>query len=231
MLYGCGCANRYPVVRLLRLPRLAPAAGAHFALRRGRPSGTPCSAWTRSPPGECGSRTTSSRPGRKPRWARVAGVAINRAALLVGRLRRRLRVRARLPAARERRRRDLLDGRHRRHPADPAEADRSRSPAARLRVDRSAGAARAAPKQADAAPVSRRSSRASAVVAYSEHEAATLSDWLGPGGPEVVFVAVRRRRRRLSPGRGSRSGRRRAVRRRRPAPRLRAPAPDRRAQP
>ena len=29
---------------------------------------------------------------------------------------------------------------------------------------------------------------ASAVVAYSEHEAAALRDWLGPGGPEVVFV-------------------------------------------
>lgn len=29
---------------------------------------------------------------------------------------------------------------------------------------------------------------ASAVVAYSVHEAAALRDWLGPGGPEVVFV-------------------------------------------
>ena len=29
---------------------------------------------------------------------------------------------------------------------------------------------------------------ASAVVAYSEHEAAALRDWLGPGAPEVVFV-------------------------------------------
>jgi glycosyltransferase involved in cell wall biosynthesis len=30
--------------------------------------------------------------------------------------------------------------------------------------------------------------RAAAVVAYSEHEAAALRDWLGPGGPKVVFV-------------------------------------------
>ncbi|MGZ4370751.1 MAG: glycosyltransferase family 4 protein [Gaiellaceae bacterium] len=29
---------------------------------------------------------------------------------------------------------------------------------------------------------------AAAVVAYSEHEAAALRDWLGTGGPEVVFV-------------------------------------------
>jgi glycosyltransferase involved in cell wall biosynthesis len=30
--------------------------------------------------------------------------------------------------------------------------------------------------------------RVAAVVAYSEHEAVVLRDWLGPGGPKVVFV-------------------------------------------
>lgn len=30
--------------------------------------------------------------------------------------------------------------------------------------------------------------RAAAIVAYSEHEVSALRDWLGPGGPEVVFV-------------------------------------------
>ena len=99
-------------------------------------------------------RREASRVSAQPRTARTVaacgrGLPTRRSTQPVsaGRLRRRLRLRACFTAPRERRRRRALDGRHGRHPARSAEAGGSRPPAARLRVDRAAGAARAAPGQ------------------------------------------------------------------------------------
>ena len=181
-----------------------------------------------------GSATTSSRLYGQPRWARASRAPRSTEPLYAARrLRRRLRLRSRLPAARQRRRRDLLDGRHRRYPVDPAEAGRPCPSAARLRRrsgSRSGSCSSGASAMRRPLPQRSRAGPA-AVVAYSENEAAAgCGTGSAPGGPPVVFVPFGVDVDAFRPDRGSRAGRRRAVRRRRSAARLRAPARDRGAQ-
>ena len=134
-------------------------------------------------------RHNLERDGRTPLLGARAGCGDQQTALRRRRLRRRLCIGSRLLAAGQRRRRDLLDGRHRRHPADLAEAGRPRPAAAGLRLDRAAGATRATPGRARCAISTERAlARRPGVVAYSENEAGWLREWLGAGGPPVVFV-------------------------------------------
>ena len=110
-------------LRLLPLPRRAAAAGgararaglrgALLALRHGSARRARVTA--------CG--TTSSEPAPAP-WARSGRCGDEAGARARGGVRRRLRDRARVARAAESRRRRLLDGRHRRHPADAARARR-----------------------------------------------------------------------------------------------------------
>ena len=100
--------------------------------------------WISSPRADTSSATTSSGP-QPAAWARPAGAALKRRPRGRRRVRRRLRDSALVAPPAQSGRRRALDGRHRGHPADAPRAGACRSPAVRLRGDRPAGTARAAP--------------------------------------------------------------------------------------
>ena len=130
-----------------------------------RPSGGvrwPCPS-ARSSATACTGSTSSRREGHTaghnleraapPAWARAAGDAAKRRARAGGRLRRRLRDRARLASHGEPGGRRPLDRRHGRHPAHALADGRATAAAARVHGDRLAGAPRAVPHGATATPV------------------------------------------------------------------------------
>ena len=143
---------RTMAVRLLRLPRLAAApAGARVAARLARALPP-----LRPRPARRARLGGSPQPrarGRPAAWARAGGNGAQVCARARGRLRRRLRDRARVAAGGESCRRRPLHGRHGRDPAAAAEEGRQGAPAARLHRDRASRASRAAPIGADAAPL------------------------------------------------------------------------------
>ena len=220
--------RRRPVTSVFYLFRDAPQRRAALELEPGSPPrATPSSGWTSSPSAGTPSATTSS--DRDPRLpARLAGAALKRGLEARRRVRRRLRHRALVAPAAEPRRRRLLDGRHGRHPADAARAGRVRAVAVRVRRDRAARAPRASSAPgAWSGSTRRRSAAASAIVAYSAHEADVLAAWLGEREQTRRSSSCRSGSTSRRSGRRPRRRRRRRLGRRRPAPRLRA-APRRR---
>ena len=157
-----------------------------------------------------------------PAWARVVGQGSKRAAAPGGRVRRRLRLGARLPARRQRRRRGLLDRGHGRHPARPARAGRPRPPADRVHSDRAPGAPRATPRPVDTSPLC----ECAAPLAHHRRlcrerdGVASRLAWRGRAAGRLH--PVRCRRGRVSPAARAPSGRRRRLDRRRSPARLRA---------
>ena len=142
------------------------------------------------------------------------------------RLRRRFLQRPAEPAAAECGRRRLLDRGHRRPAARLAPARRPRATAARLRLDRPAGAAREAPQLEHLASLCR-------MLCGRVHEHRRVQRARGGvvarGGrrwPAGCVCPVRRRRRTVPTGAGDHARRRRRVDRRRSAPRLPAAPAD-----
>ncbi len=108
--------------------------------RRGRESGTACTGSTRSPRAGSRSRTTSSRARSPARALEARAAALRRATGLLGGYPGDFATVLACRASDERRRRRLLDGRHRRHPVDaprPARASSGRRSSTRRSACRS----------------------------------------------------------------------------------------------
>ena len=211
-----------PVTSVFYLFRDSPQRRAALALEPGSPARYALYGMDELAGAAGPSVTTSSRrAGPRSARRRRGGETRRRGC---GWLRRRLRDRPRVAPRGEPRRRDPVDGRHRRHPADAPGAREGRADAVRLRRDRAAGAARAAPVAPRRARIRERSGRAP----RSSRTASTKPSPCDAGCASAARTCPSRSSRSASTS--PRSGGRRVtrprcrLRRSGPAPGLRAPA-------